>query len=213
MMPVSNMLGERFGRLLVVKEHPKRQRAGHVCWVCQCDCGTRYIVQGRSLRTGYTKSCGCFAREQSSKRETTHGHTKNARPSRTYSSWAAMMSRCYNKRSKDYKRYGAKGISVCRHWHKFENFLNDMGIRPEGKSIDRLDPAGNYNPRNCRWATAKEQVQNRRPSNYKVSEAHKRKLARLKRKFWIVWRAARNVNRPDLPITHWSKDNPRPAPI
>lgn len=98
-------------------------------------------------------------------RNIAHGHVCNGRASPTYNSWASMLQRCYNLNSPYYYRYGGRGIIVCEYWHQFENFLTDMGERPEGKTLDRYpNKNGNYELTNCRWATKKEQARNRNSS-------------------------------------------------
>jgi len=152
--------GDRFGRLLILeKSHKGKGR--YWWWRCLCDCGKELAVCGRQLRNGDTKSCGCLAAEifsELSQKNTIHGmaSTKKGKPG-IYQSWADAKSRCSNPNVKAYYRYGGKGIKVCIRWQSFEAFLEDMGSEWQpGLTLDRIDPDGDYEPRNCQWLTRGE---------------------------------------------------------
>ena len=171
-MQLIDIKGQRFGRLLVLEKDSKPRM-----WRCLCDCGNTTLVTGPNLRRN-TTSCGCVLKEWSKKlgsspeyikkraaAVTKHGHKRRGRVTVEYKTWLAIKRRCYDTKCKDYGNWGERGIRVCERWlHSFDNFLADMGERPSDKhSIDRLDPNGNYEPANCRWATMTEQgSENRR---------------------------------------------------
>ncbi len=156
--------GKRFGRLVVVGEAGRSPHGGNMIWRCHCDCGNSTDVLSTSLRLGDTQSCGCLQSDLASARMTKHGHAQHG-TSRTYNSWASMVQRCTNPNYYQYKNYAGRGITVCAEWaDNFQQFLSDMGERPPGTSLDRFpNNDGNYEPGNCRWATPKEQSNNRRP--------------------------------------------------
>lgn len=132
--------------------------------LCKCSCGNLSKVRAQSLINGSTKSCCCFLSERTIERNTKHNQNVNLKPTKTYKTWINMISRCYNPKASHYKDYGGRGIQVCAAWREsFITFYQDMGEKPDGLQIDRIDNNGNYEPSNCRWTTSKENNNNKRP--------------------------------------------------
>lgn len=146
-----DLTGQSFGQWLVIG-HVGKSSSGQL-WLCQCECGTERTIIGDTLKKGLSKSCGCSGKDWCR----THGLSKTPE----YTTWAAMIQRCENSKNKWFDRYGGRGITVCEKWRVFENFFADMGARPEGGTLDRINNNGNYEPSNCRWTTMEEQIRNR----------------------------------------------------
>jgi len=152
-----DLIGKRFGRLVVIGEKSERDKRGHVLWECLCDCGNKCVVLGYSLGSGKTNSCGCLNIE----RLTKHGMHESIE----YKVWENMKQRCTNKKAHAYEHYGGRGIYVCERWRDFKNFFEDMGKRPNKSfSIERRNNSDGYCPENCYWTTQTTQTRNTRIS-------------------------------------------------
>jgi hypothetical protein len=157
MAPVKDITGLVFGKLRVISQVGATNR--QMFWLCECGCGTICTVRGGNLKNGHTTTCGCYGRHS---RET-HGHTKGGKVSSTYGIWATMIWRCHNPNSQSFYLYGQRGVTVCERWRSsFSNFLADMGERPKGLELDRIDNNGHYEPNNCHWVPRHENMMNRR---------------------------------------------------
>lgn len=172
----------------------RRQR-----WLCRCDCGTEKEVLAQSLRLalrsseGGSRSCGCLQVD----RATQHGNNRGSRPTAEYSAWIAAKKRCSNLRNASYRTYGARGIRMCLSWARsFEAFLHDMGPRPSPKhSLDRIDPDGNFERGNCRWALPSVQARNKRNVRWYAFEGQRLILADLASRLGITRDQARVLER------------------
>lgn len=159
-----DITGQKFNKLTAIKfSHRDKYRCA--IWFFKCDCGKKIQISGISVRKGATKSCGCFKKEYLHKRMTTHGQTING-DSGSYRSWLALKNRC--NRDKNYI-----GITYCKEWKYFENFYRDMGDRPKGFSLDRIDSSKDYSKENCRWVSPQQQARNCRKTTKKCQSKFK----------------------------------------
>lgn len=157
-----NLVGRRFGNLVVeaVGEGPEQARRKRSYWLCRCDCGGMNTVLAANLKAGHVASCGCFLRDGTKRGNYRHGLHGQA----IYATWHGMLSRCYNLKDPSYPRYGGRGIKVCERWHDLLLFVADLGERPAGLTLGRIDNDGDYAPGNVRWESLTQQANNRRSS-------------------------------------------------
>jgi hypothetical protein len=172
-----DLSGKTFGRWTVL------HYVGKAYWQCRCECGTEKQVDGTSLRRGDSESCGCLRLELQSQRAKTHG----MKQSREWQAWRSMKQRCLNPKHKAYENYGGRGIRVCDQWLKsFEAFFADMGHRPDGHTLERIDNDGNYEPGNCRWAPRIEQEWNKRTNRLVSIDGKRMPMAVAARKHGLT---------------------------
>lgn len=157
-------VGSKFGNWLVMRKSDRKRY-----WLCHCTCGVNKKVCDTNLTMGKSKGCrACnIKRMIENPHKLTHGHRRERTP--TYISWRSMRARCLYEGATQYEYYGGRGITICERWDKFQNFLADMGERPEGTTLDREDTNGNYEKSNCSWSSRSKQMRNtRRASHYRI---------------------------------------------
>lgn len=172
-----DLAGQRFGRLLAIRRVPA---PGKSRWQCRCDCGEMIVASANNLRSGRSGSCGCLhrARVGASNAELKRTHGMCGTP--TYRTWLSMKQRCHDENTPAYKLYGARGIAVCERWrNSFDAFMADMGARPVGTTIDRINNDGNQEPGNCRWARQVEQERNKTNNRRLNFDGKERPLAEI----------------------------------
>lgn len=202
---IRKFTGTKLGKLTAiqfVRSTPKTQ-----IWLFKCDCGNFKEAKKHEFLRVWPRSCGCAPKKAK------HGMTRKIfsnRSSPTYNSWSSMNVRCFNKKVKDYIRYGGRGITVCDRWKDFSLFLEDMGERPPNTSLERINNNGNYEPSNCKWGSMREQSRNKRNSKtviyygkkmdttdllrYATVEMNRRTL--LSRIFYLKWSVRRALRTP-----------------
>lgn len=208
-MRLEDLTGQRFGRLTVIERAPNK--GNKTMWLCKCDCGNVKTVDSYLLKSGQTMSCGCLHREMVSKQHTKHG----GRHERIYAVWCCMKARCYNPNNKNYADYGGRGTTVCNEWtdkatgfQTFREWAMKNGYK-DTLSIERKDVNGHYEPSNCRWATQKEQCNNRR-SNHMITYDNRTMTL-------TQWSEELGINRGTLDTRinryHWSVEKAFTEPV
>ena len=197
--------GDKFNRLTAIRFDHRDKRC-QLYWLFRCSCGNEKVIRVDSVKGGNVKSCGCLLKEVASKSlikmNTTHGMSKT----REYTSWAGMKDRCLNRNRKYYKDYGGRGITICKRWMRFENFYADMGNRPAGTTLDRIDNNKGYYKENCRWATMKEQGNNKRDNHLLTFDGKTQNISQwadsirikhtaLRTRIWRGWGIERALTR------------------
>lgn len=180
-----DIAGMRFSRLVALR--PVQSTNRNAKWECVCDCGNVTVVNSLKLRSGNTKSCGCWQSEIAAKRfkkmMTVHGLSRT----KAYKAWNSMKLRCLNPGHRAYENYGGRGIGVCERWMQFADFLEDMGQPPKGMTLDRKNNDQSYSPENCRWATRTEQANNRRVTIFVTANGKSKTLSEWSRELNVSY--------------------------
>lgn len=192
---MKDLTGEKFGRLTVARHIPSPDTRHHY-FLCTCECGKEKVFRADHLESGRSGSCGCLKSEKAAEkgrgfgeRVKKHGHAAGFDTTPTYCTWQSMKARCLDKNHKQFKNYGGRGIKVCDAWMDFPAFLYDMGERPKGKTIERIDNGGNYEPGNCVWATPKQQSRNKRTNRIIMAFGKNTTIAELAEDHGLTYNA------------------------
>lgn len=211
MAPINVSVGERFTRLRIVSEIERRIFPGGQparTFLCQCDCGSEVVVALARLRSGMSKSCGCLRAERASELTKSHGYCRaEIGVTPEYRAWSNMHDRCRNQKRREAIHYIGRGITVCSRWNDFQAFLDDMGRRPSvGHSIDRIDNDKGYSPENCRWATRREQSNNRRCTVFVEVRGQSIPLVEAAELLGVPYGRLAHRHRRGLPLDHGCPD-------
>lgn len=150
------MIGTKYNRLTIIEEAPRRRYNQY--FLCLCDCGVKKEIKFYDIKTGMTKSCGCLSKDVTTERNLKHSLSKHS----AYHTWNGIVDRCRNPKNAMWRHYGGRGIDVCEEWLDVMSFINDMGEKPKGMQIDRIDNNKGYYKENCRWVVSKENNRNKR---------------------------------------------------
>ena len=198
-MRTINRIGQRYGRLVVVKRATSHD--GNARWSCRCDCGALVVAYGGDLQRGKVKSCGCLNAEQHFK----HGMSRT----KLYGVWKSMLQRCENPNDASFHNYGGRGIEVCEEWHDFVRFFADMGLPPPGYTLERADNSEGYSKDNCVWARTRKQANNQRRNRIVEYKGKRFTLAELAEHHNIFWGTLRNR----LDVYGWDLERALTEPV
>lgn len=204
------MIGQVFEKLTVISRAPATVGNRGARWNCQCECGNTTVSRSDALKNGRTKSCGCHRAELGSKRMTEMHTTHGMYGTPEHKTWSSMLNRCRNENDPSYINYGGRGISVCDRWQSFEQFYADMGVRPTGYTIERINVNGNYEPNNCVWADKETQANNKRNNHLVSFDGVTKTIAQWAKHYNIpAWKLSQRLMRDGVAFKEAVIDNDR----